>query len=85
LWGAGIATGFRLDGRGLVPVRGKIFITSSAASRPALRYNKRLIRRVLGTVTRRVKRQGHEADHLLQSNAEVKKGGLVLILFHMYS
>jgi hypothetical protein len=67
----GIATGYRLDDRGVgvrVPVGSRIF---SMSSRPALGSTQHPIQWL--PVVLWVKRPGHEADHTTPTSAEVKK------------
>jgi hypothetical protein len=64
----GIATGCDLDGQGLIPDRGKIFLFS-IVFRLALEPMKHPIQWVLGAISPRVKLSGHEADHSPSSNA----------------
>jgi hypothetical protein len=77
--GVGIATGYELDGRGLIPGMGKIFL-SSTASRSALRPTQLPIQWVL-----RVKRPGREAEHSPPSSAKVKNDGVMPPLPHRSS
>jgi hypothetical protein len=80
----GIVMGYGLDGRGLIPTRGKIFLLS-IATRPALGPSQPSIQLVLGVLSLRVKWQGHEADHSPPSNTEVKNGGAIPPLSHVSS
>jgi hypothetical protein len=69
----GIATGDRLDDRGVgvwVQVESRIFSTSS---RPALGPTQPPIERIPGALPPRVKWQRFEADHSPRTSAEVKK------------
>jgi hypothetical protein len=72
----GIATGYGLDGRGLIPGRGKIFLhsvqTGSGLAQPSMQW-------VPWTNFPGVKRQEPKADHSPPSNAEVKNGGAIPI------
>jgi hypothetical protein len=76
--GAGIAhwysDGLWLDGQGLIPGSGKIFLFP-IASRPALRPTQPLIQWVLGLFPQGLKQQVCEADHSPASSAKVKNGG----------
>jgi hypothetical protein len=58
----GIATGYGLDGRDLIPGKGKIFLLSTP-SRPALEPTQLLIQWVTGALSSEVKQPGGEADH----------------------
>jgi hypothetical protein len=69
----GIATGYRLDDRGVgvrVPVGSRIFSTSS---RLAMRFTQPPIQWVPGVISPGVKRPGREADYSPPASAEVKK------------
>jgi hypothetical protein len=57
----GIATGYRLDGRGSIPSGSKIFLYSTATTL-ALVLIEPSIQWVPGVLSRRVKRPGCEAD-----------------------
>jgi hypothetical protein len=70
----GIATGYRLDGRGSIPDRGKIFLFSTAF-RPPLRPTQPPIQWVPGANFTWIKRPRREADHSPPSSKEVKNGG----------
>jgi hypothetical protein len=54
--------------------QGKIFLFT--VSRPALRPTQPPIQWVQGALSRKVKQQGHEVDHLPPSGAEVKNGAI---------
>jgi hypothetical protein len=71
LWG--IATGCVLDGRGLTPGRGKIFLFT--ASRPALGPTQPSIQWVPVALSPGVKLSAGETDHSPPTSAEVKNGG----------
>jgi hypothetical protein len=75
----GIASGYGLDGRGLIPVRVKIF--SSPQSRDRLRGPLSNCYQVL--FSSGVKRPGHESGHSFSSRAEVKHGGAIPPLPHV--
>jgi hypothetical protein len=71
--GADIATGCRLDDRGVrvrVPVGSKVF---SISSRPALGLTQTPIQWVTGALSPEVKQPGREADHSAPTSVEVKK------------
>jgi hypothetical protein len=73
----GIATGYRLDGWGWIPGRGKIFLFSTAGpTQPPIEC-------VPGAISPGVKRQRREADHSPPSSAEVKNGEAMPPLPHM--
>jgi hypothetical protein len=74
-----MATGYELDGRGLIPGRGKIFL-SSTACRQALGPTQLPIQWVS-----RVKRPGREAENSPPSSAKVKNGGAIPSLPHRSS
>jgi hypothetical protein len=70
--GAGIVTGYGLDGRGFDSCQGQdIFLYS----RQALRPTQLLIQWVPGALPLGVKRRRREANHSSPSNAKVKNGG----------
>jgi hypothetical protein len=73
---AGIATSYRLDSRGSIPSRGKIFLFS-IASRPALEPTQLPIQWVREGDFPGLKRPGRGADHLLLSSAKIKNGGVI--------
>jgi hypothetical protein len=69
----GIATGYRLEDRGVgvrVPVGSRII---STFSRPALDPTEPPIQWVPGALSTELKRLGREADHSPATSAEVKK------------
>jgi hypothetical protein len=66
----GIAMGYRLDGRGSIPGRGKISFSSGRPTHPSIQW-------VPGAISLRVYRPGREADHSLPSSAEVKNSGVI--------
>jgi hypothetical protein len=72
-----IQTGFRLDGRGLIPSRAKEICFYSTASRPALRPTHPPIWWVLGAISPEVKWPENEADHSLPSSDKIKNGGAI--------
>jgi hypothetical protein len=76
-YGAGIAKGYGLDGRGSIPGKGEIFFIFSTVARRALGPTQPPIQWV--------KRPGREADHSPPSNAEVKNGGILPPLPHTSS
>jgi hypothetical protein len=61
--------GYKMDDRGSIPGRGKIFIFS-IASGPALGSTKPPIQWVSGTISPGVKRPEREADHSRPSSAQ---------------
>jgi hypothetical protein len=73
----GIGTDCLLGGQCLIPVGGKIFI-SSGGSTPALGPIQPSIQWVKGGLFHGVKRPGLEAGHSPPSSVEVKNGGLFL-------
>jgi hypothetical protein len=73
------ATGHRLDGRGSIPGRNKIFLFCTA-SRPALGSTQPPMQWVQEGLSLGVKWARHEADHSPPANAEVKNGGTVSLL-----
>jgi hypothetical protein len=77
LAGVGIATGYRLGGRGSNPGSGKIFLFFTGSRRHT--------QQVPGALSPGVKRPGREADYSPPSSAEVKNGGAVPPLLHMSS
>jgi hypothetical protein len=79
-----IVMGCGLDGRGLNPGRGMIFLLSTA-SRLALGPTQPPIQWLPGAISQEVKRPVREADHLPPSSAEVKNGGARPPLPHMSS
>jgi hypothetical protein len=79
-----IVTGYRLDGRGSIPCRGRIFLFSTM-SRLAPGPTQPLIQWVLGTIFPRVKWPGREADHSRPSSDEVKNGIAIPPLPNMFS
>jgi hypothetical protein len=80
----GIMTGYRLDGWGLIPSTGKIFLFSIVSS-PALGPTQPPIQWVLGPPSPKVKQQGNEVDRSPLSNAKVKNVVAVLPLPHTSS
>jgi hypothetical protein len=54
----------------------------SIASRPLLESTEPPIQWLPGAVSSGVKRQGPEADHSLQSSADVKNSGAIPLFFH---
>jgi hypothetical protein len=79
----GIATGYGLDDRGSILERGKILF--STASRPALGPTQPPIEWVPGAISPGVKGPGRETDHSPPSSADVKNGGAIPPLPHMFS
>jgi hypothetical protein len=68
-----IASGYGIDCRGSVPLRGKVFIFSTA-SRPVLGPTQPPILWAQAALSPGVKWPDREADHSPPSNAEVKNG-----------
>jgi hypothetical protein len=66
----GIATGYGLDARGLIPGRGKVFF--SITSEQALEPTQRPVQWVPRALSAGVKRPEREADHSLSSSDKVK-------------
>jgi hypothetical protein len=79
-----IATGYGLDGRGMIPGRGKIFLFSTGFG-PAVGPTQPLIEWLPGDLSPGIKQQGREADHSYPSSAEVKNGGAIPPLLHRSS
>jgi hypothetical protein len=77
-------TGYELDGRGLIPGKGKTFLFSTA-SRPALGSTQPIYCVPGEALSRGVKGQRREADHSPSSRAKVKKSGAIPPLPHMPS
>jgi hypothetical protein len=69
----GIATVYGMDSRCSIPGMGKIFLFFTTP-RPALGPSQPPTDRVLGDISPRVKRQGHEVEHSIPIIAEVKDG-----------
>jgi hypothetical protein len=67
----GMATGYGLDGRSLIPGRAKIFLFSTA-SRPALRPTQLPIKCELGALCPGIKQPGSEAERSPPTDADVK-------------
>jgi hypothetical protein len=80
----GIATGYTLEGWGLIPVGVKIFPLATA-SIPTLGPTQPPIQWAPGALYLLVKRQGRETDHSPQSSAEVRNGGAIPPLPHTSS
>jgi hypothetical protein len=74
-----IATGYKLDGPGLIPGKDNIFIFSMA-SRPVLMLTQPPIQWLAGAISPELKRPEHEAGHSSSSSAEVKNGGASTLL-----
>jgi hypothetical protein len=81
----GIETGFGLDCRGLITDRAKFFFLFYTASRPALGTTLPPIQWVSGLLSLGVKRLGREVDRSSPSSVEVKNGGAIPPLPHIYS
>jgi hypothetical protein len=79
-----VATGYRLNGQGSIPGRGKIFILC-IASTVAVEHTQPPIQWVFGAISPGVKQPGHEADHSPLSSAEVKNGQAIPVFPHMTS
>jgi hypothetical protein len=79
-----VATGYRLDGRGSIPSKGKIFLFS-IASRPALGPTHPPLPFVPVAISLELKRPWRESDYSPLSSAEVKNGGAAPLLSHMFS
>jgi hypothetical protein len=69
--------GYRLEGPGLIPGRGKFFVFS-AASRPVLGASQSHTEWVPGDISLGVKRQKHEADHSPPCSEKVRNSKLYL-------
>jgi hypothetical protein len=76
-------TGYRLDDRGSIPVRGKRYFSTPQRPDRALGPTQPLIQRVPGALSPGVKRLRREADHSPPSSAEVKNGGAIPPLPYM--
>jgi hypothetical protein len=76
----GIATDYVLDGRDLIPGRGKRFLSIPQCPEPDLGATLPRIQWVPGALSPGVKRHGCEADHSPRSSAEVKNVGYILQL-----
>jgi hypothetical protein len=74
--GAGIATGYRLDGRCSSTGGDRIFLFPTA-SRPALGPTQPPIQWIQVAPYPGLKRPGREADHSPPANAMVKNGGAI--------
>jgi hypothetical protein len=68
--------GYGLDGQGLIPGRGKIFLVS-IASILAPELTKLPIQWVPGATSPEAMQPGHEADQSPPSSAEVKDDGVI--------
>jgi hypothetical protein len=79
-----IATGYELNGQGLTPSKGKIFL-SSTVFRLDLGPTQPPIQWVLGALSPGLKSLAREADYSPPSNAEVKNGGAIPPLSHISS
>jgi hypothetical protein len=80
----GIATGYRLGGRGSIPDRGQIFLFSTA-SKPAIGPTQPPTQYAAGDPSPEIKRPGREAEHPPQSSVEVKNGGAIPPLPHVFT
>jgi hypothetical protein len=80
---AGIATGYALDDRGLIPGRSERFF--SIASRPALRPTESPIQMIPEALPPGVKQAVSEAYRSPPSSVEDKNGGAIPPLPHMFS
>jgi hypothetical protein len=80
---AGIATDYGLDGKGLIPGRGKICL--SIPPRSALRPSQVPIHGQQVALSLEVKRSGREADHSLPCSADVNNSGAIAPLPLTYS
>jgi hypothetical protein len=69
-----IVTGYRLDGPGSIPARGKISLFS-ISSRATLGPTQSPIQWIPGVLSSRIKRPEREADYSPPSSVEVENGG----------
>jgi hypothetical protein len=76
--------GYALDGWGLIPSKGKIFLLSTVST-PALGPTQPPIQWVLGAHSLGVKRLECEIDHSPLSSAKIKNGGAIPPIPHMSS
>jgi hypothetical protein len=84
LFSVGIAAGYGLDGRGLIPVRDKrFFFPHSTVSRPAEGPIEPPIQSVPGDHYPIVRRTGRESDISPPFSAEIKKSGAIPPIPHM--
>jgi hypothetical protein len=79
-----IRTGNRLDGRGSIPGRDKIFLFF-IVSRQVMEITQPPVQWVPGTISPGIKRAGREADHSPPSSAEDKNGRSIPPLPHTSS
>jgi hypothetical protein len=80
----GTRTSYGLDGRGSIPVRGKIFLFSTA-SRLTMGPTQSPTQWVPGALSLGVTWHGREADHSPSSSAEFDNGGAICPLPHTSS
>jgi hypothetical protein len=73
---------YGLDGRGLIPGVGKIFLFSTE-SRLALRPTQPPVQWVLGVMVLGIKQKGYEADLSPPYSSDVKNGGAIFPFPHM--
>jgi hypothetical protein len=84
-WYRGHCAGWMTEELGFDFLQGQEVFLFSTASIPALGPTQPPIQWVLRAVSLGVKRPGREANHSLPSSAEVKNGGAILPLLHMFS
>jgi hypothetical protein len=75
-------TGYSLDGRGLIPSKGKRFLYSLQHPHWLRGLTQPLIQWVPGTLSLEVKRLGQEADHSPPPSLKVDNGGALPQLPH---
>jgi hypothetical protein len=73
---------YELDGRDLIPGKGRILFVSTA-SRPTVGPTQVPIQRVPGALSPRINWHGREADHSPQFSVEVKNGGAMTPLYFL--
>jgi hypothetical protein len=79
-----VSDGLRAGRPGFDFRQGREILLYSSASRPALGPTQPPIQRVPGVLSPVVKRPGYEANHSPPSSAELKNGGAIFSLPHMF-